>query len=151
VSTPTSTPEPTSTKIIPPTVTFTPIPPTATSTNEPPTATPTSEIKLATSSKDILGAWRRGSYFIRFDEDGTYRQAHSQEALETPYAICSYQFEETTMKSVEVSVSGVPSCGLKIGSYEIQLLETGNIRIVTIYDQCAPRAGDTAGEYEPVR
>ena len=55
------------------------------------------------------------------------------------------------MVITEVSVSGVPSCGKKIGRYEIQLLENGNIQIVTINEQCPPRAGDTAGVYEPVR
>ncbi len=55
------------------------------------------------------------------------------------------------MVMTEVSVSGVPSCGKKSGSYEIRLLESGNIRIVAIKDQCAPRAGDLEGEYEPVR
>jgi hypothetical protein len=54
------------------------------------------------------------------------------------------------MVITEVSVSGVPTCRKKIGSYEIRLLESGNIQIVAIKDQCPPRAGDVAGEYEPV-
>lgn len=148
---PSYTPEPTDTKVIPPTATFTPMPLTATSSKAPPSATPTSKIKLATSAEDVLGLWHRGSLFIRFDEDGTFRQAHSQEALDTPFAISSYQFEGTTLNIMEVSVSGVRSCGTKVGIYEIQLLETGNIKIVTIKEQCSPRAGDTTGEYEPIR
>jgi hypothetical protein len=55
------------------------------------------------------------------------------------------------MVIAEVSVSGVPTCGKKTGSYEIQLLESGMIWIIAIKDQCAPRAGDVAGVYEPVR
>jgi hypothetical protein len=54
------------------------------------------------------------------------------------------------MHMTEISLSGVPSCGNKLGIYEIQLLESGNIHIVAISDQCAPRAGDIAGEYEPL-
>jgi hypothetical protein len=55
------------------------------------------------------------------------------------------------MVTTEVSGSGVASCGESIGSYEIQLLESDNIRIVAIKDQCTHRAGSVAGEYEPVR
>jgi len=51
----------------------------------------------------------------------------------------------------EVSVSGVPSCGEKIGSYEIRLLESGNILIVILEDQCHHRTGSVAYWYEPVR
>jgi hypothetical protein len=37
----------------------------------------------------------------------------------------------------EVSVSGVPSCGESIGSDELWLLESGNIRIVLLEDECS--------------
>jgi len=143
---PTATPTPE-----PPTATPTPVPPTATPTPKPATATPTQAFTLATSAEEIVGTWVAGNYYIRFDRDGTFRQAHALDKLDSqPYAISSYQFEGTKMVITEVSVSGVPTCGKKIGSYEIQLLESGNIRIVAIKDQCAPRAGDIAGEYEPV-
>ena len=51
----------------------------------------------------------------------------------------------------EISVSGVPSFGEKIGRYEIQLLENGSIRIVEIKDECPPSSGETAGMYDPVQ
>jgi hypothetical protein len=148
---PTPTPNPPTATPVPPTPT--PVPPTATPTPKPPTATPTQAFTLATSAEEILGTWGAGNYFyIRFDRDGTFRQAHALDKLDSqPYAISSYQFEGTKMVITEVSVSGAPTCGRKIGSYEIQLLESGNIRIVAIKDQCVPRAGDIAGEYEPVR
>ena len=136
----------------PPTAIPTPVPPTATPTPQPPAATPTQVFTLAMSAEEIAGTWHAGNYYIRFDKDGTYRQAHALDKLDSrPYAISSYHFEGTKMVTTEVSVSGVPSCGKKSGSYEIRLLESGNIRIVTIEDQCAGRRGDTAGEYEPVR
>jgi hypothetical protein len=88
----------------------------------------------------------------QFERDETFRQAHALDKLDSqPYAINSYHFEGTKMVMTEVSVSGVPSCGKKSGSYEIRLLESGNIRIVAIKDQCPPRAGDLDGEYELVR
>jgi hypothetical protein len=132
----------------------TPIPPTPTPTPEPPTATPTQVFTLATSAEEIVGTWQAhaGRYYIRFDEDETFRQAHALDELDSqPYAISSYQFEGTKMVIREVSISGVPTCGKKIGSYEIRLLESGNIRIVAIEDQCEQRAGDVAREYGPVR
>jgi len=139
---PTKPPEPTSTEVAP----------TLTPTPKPQTATPTQAFTQATSAEEIVGTWFAGNYFIRFDNDGTFRQAHALDNLESqPYAISSYQFEGTKMVITEISVSGVPSCGKKIGSYEIRLLESGNIRIVAIKDQCPPRAGDVAGEYEPVQ
>ena len=135
-----------------PAATLTPIPPTATHISKPPTATPTQVFTQATSTEEIAGTWHAGNYYIRFDKDGTFRQADALEKLDSqPYAIITYQFEGTKMVITEVSVSGVPTCGKKIGNYEIRLLESSNIRIVSIKDQCAPRAGDIAGEYEPVR
>lgn len=117
----------------------------------PPTATPTQVFTLAASADQIVGTWRAGSNYIRFDSDGTFRQAHVLDELDSqPYAISSYQFEGTRMAIAEVSVSGVPTCGKKVGDYEIRLLESGNIRIAG-QDQCAPRSGEIAGEYEPVR
>jgi len=159
--TPATTPVPPTTTPVPPTATPTPkpptatpipVPPTATPTQKPPTATPTQAFPLATSAEEIVGTWLVGRYYIRFDKDGTFRQADALDKLDSQsYAISSYQFEGTKMVITEVSVSGVPTCGKKIGIYEIQLLESGNIRVVAIKDQCAPRAGDIAGEYKPVR
>jgi hypothetical protein len=136
-----------------PTATCTAIPSKETPTPVPPPATPTQVYTLVTSADEIVGTWvRSGVLYIRFDSDGTFRQAHEPDQLESqPYAISSFQFEGTEFVTKEISVSGVPSCGEKIGRYEIQLLEDSNIRIVEIKDQCPPRAGDTAGMYEPVR
>ena len=123
-----------------------------TPTPGPPNAIPTQAITLATSTEEILGTWEFGRTYIRFDRDGTFRQASSLSKLDSrPFAVSSYQFEGTTMMITEISVAGVPTCGEKTGSYEIQLLESGDIRIDAIQDECAPRAGDIAGEYEPLR
>ena len=48
----------------------------------------------------------------------------------------------------EIAASGVAPCS-SVGSYEIQLLEDGNIQISAIDDECG-RVGDIPGEYEPV-
>ncbi len=148
---PTSGPTPGPPTAVPPASTVRSIQPTATDTIGPPTYTPSPAFTLATSAQEIIGTWRERSLYIRFDEDGTFRQAHALDTLDSrPYAISSYHFEGTTLVTTALSVSGVPSCGDVVGSYEIRLLENGNILITTIQDACSPRAGDTAGEKEPV-
>ena len=144
-------PEPTATQVEP---TATPVPPTTTPTARPLTATPTTTqvFTLVTSAEEIIGTWYSGMYYIRFDRDETFRQARALDKLDNqPYSISSYQFEETRMVIAEVSVSGVPPCGKEIGSYEIRLVDSGNIQIVSIKDRCTHRAGDIARVYEPVR
>jgi hypothetical protein len=126
--------------------------PATTPTPVSPTATPTQTFTLITSTEDIVGTWHAGNYYIRFDKDGTFRQAHALDKLDSqPYTIISYQFEGTKMVITEVSVSGVPTCGIKTGSYEIRLLESGSIRIEAIKDECTQRRNDISKEYEPVR
>lgn len=148
----TAPPEPSPT-FVPPT--NTPVPPSATPTTTPtserPAASPTISFTLATSAEEIIGTWYETNLYIRFDEDGTFRQANALGDLESrPYAICSFQFEGPKMVIKEISVMGVPSCGDKIGKYEVQKLANGNIKIMTISDGCRPRSGDTAGEKMPV-
>jgi len=113
---------------------------------------------LATSAEKIFGTWVTsscwaGTCYMRFDKDGTMREAMAPDELDSqPYVINSYQFKGKKMIITEVSVSGVPSCGEnKTGTYEIHLLESGNIRIVAIDDQCGGRADDMQNEYKPVR
>ena len=121
-----------------------------TPTMESPTATPTQAITLATSSEEVLGTWRRGNDFIRFDEDGTFRLANDINLESNSFAINSFQFEDTTMVTSEVSVSGAESCGDAIGRYEILLLNSGSIQIKPIEDQCRPRKSVISKPYEPV-
>lgn len=149
---PSARPSPTPTPL-PPTARPTEILPADTPAPELPTRIPTQVFKLAASTDDVAGTWVSGdAYYIRFDKDGTYRQAHALDKLDSqPYAILSYHFEGTTMLVTDISVSGVPSCGKRIGRYEIRLLESGNIRIVIIKEECVPRGKDTALEFEPVR
>ncbi len=132
----------------PPQPSQTPAPPGPTPTQGRPTATAIPHTDV-TSAEQVLGSWRSGDYYLRFDEDGTFRQAHSPEALaDNPYAVSSYRFEGNTMLTDGISVRGVPSCGDATGTYELQLLEGGTLFIRVLRDACRGRAGDTAGEYE---
>ncbi len=128
----------------------TPLPPIFTA--GPPAAPATQAFPLATSIEDIVGTWHSGAVYLRFHEDGTMQWADTLDELDSqPYATGNIQFEGTQMTLKETAVSGVPSCGDALGIYEVQLLPDGKIKIVTIEEECAPRAGDTALEFEPVR
>ncbi len=124
---------------------------TASPTLPPPTATPTPAIKLATSADEIIGTWHAGDNYIRFDTDGTVRQAKGADKLDSdPYSINSFNFEGTQLTITQIKASGVPDCGTAAGSYQIQLLENGSIRIVLTKDLCSARATDIRGDYKPV-
>jgi hypothetical protein len=144
---PTDTPTP-----LPPTPTLTPLPPTDTPTPEP-TATPTRGLVRVTSPEEIIGTWVWGpSYYIRFDEDGTCRQAHALDELDSkPYAIMYYEFEDNKMILSEKAVFGVPSCGKKISSYRVELLSNGNMKIIVGTDDCTPRMRELQKEWSPVQ
>lgn len=117
-----------------------------------PAATPTKVYVVATSEEQVIGVWHKGSNHIRFDADGTSRQAYALDKLENdPIALSSYTFDGNKMVTVEVSVFGVPGCQGRAGTYELRLLEGGTLYIVTIKDGCEPRAKETEGQYEPVK
>jgi hypothetical protein len=108
---------------------------------------------LATSLEEIAGSWQKtiGAGCIRFQDDGTFRQARRLGALDdSPFAICEIWFEGTQLFVGQCTVSGVPPCGEAIAIYEVRLLESGGIEIVAIEDNCSPRRLDTATVYDAV-
>lgn len=149
---PTDTPVPPTATPVPPT--DTPVPPTDTPvppTPVPPTETPGAEFTLATSTEEILGTWQQGSWTIRFDADGKCSQMGPYRADGQPYAVSEFSLDGTRMSLKEISLYPfLPSCGSKVGTYEVWLLENGTIQIVAVDDKCADRAGDVAGEYVSV-
>jgi hypothetical protein len=152
------TPEPTATPTAAlPTATPTLAPPTATPTPAPPTPTPppatatsTPAFTLAASLEEVVGTWQKttGAGCIRFDGDGTFRQAQRRDALDnSPFAVCEIWFEGTQLSVGKCTVSGVPPCGDRVAIYEVRLLGPGRIEIVAVDDDCSPRRLDTATVY----
>ncbi len=147
------TAEPTST-VAPPTAvppTSTPIPPTPTAI--PPTVTPSPTPVLATSAKDIVGIWHglgTDGLYQQFFEDGTIRVAVSRDGLQTPDVEMTFVFENARLVFKETKAIGLPSCGSKVGTYEVELLAKDKIKFVRISDGCAPRAKSTAQVHERV-
>jgi len=116
-----------------------------------PPATASEAYVVVTSAEQVLGTWHVRTHYLRFDEDGTFREAVGQSALDaTPYAIADYRFEDGEMLVTEVAVSGVPSCGDAGGRYEVRLLEGGDLQLVLLEDSCRDRSGNIARVYAPV-
>jgi len=144
--TPTGLPPTSSTE--PPTVAIS-IP---TNTSPPPTATAPEPYTVVIDPGPIIGTWKfSSSDFTRFDLDGTYREARSLENLDDkPFSIGDYNFDNGHLVVKTISVFGVPSCGTKVGKYEVRILDSGKMQIVLIKDSCGPRGGDTKGIYERI-
>jgi len=158
--TPTLIPATVTASPIPPTDTLTPVPPTETPTPVPatptltrePTATPDENPVQVTSAEQIIGTWKwKTRYFLRFDEDGTFRQAHSVADLERKaYAVMYYEFKGNEMIITEKGIVGVPPCGKTAGIYKVQLLSNGNLKLAEGTDDCVPRFLELLKEWNPV-
>jgi hypothetical protein len=109
---------------------------------------------VVTFPEQILGSWvsTYGGAAIRFDDDGTYREAWGVSMLDVaPFVISTYGFDAAVMLVVEGTVAGVPSCGEAVGRYEVRLLESGSMQMVVIEDACIDRREHMrSGVYERV-
>ena len=124
--------------------------------------------KLASSAEDIVGTWYSSfgqPTYMQLFEDGTKHGSSNRELVEDhPADIEKFRFEGTQLF---LESTGRGFCGdvnhdgiheKEVGSYEVHLLENGNLRFVAIEDECAFRAselqglvdGEITAEWEPV-
>jgi ketosteroid isomerase-like protein len=120
-----------------------------------PPAVPTATFTLADSADDIVGTWRNPGLnsAFRFNADGTYRYATRLGNLDDePNVKGTFRFEGTKLLLEEAEVVGVGGCEDVPGipSYEVRLLESGNIQLGAVEDGCVRRSGALSLEYEPV-
>jgi ketosteroid isomerase-like protein/predicted small lipoprotein YifL len=120
-----------------------------------PPAAPTATFNLADSADDIVGTWRNPGLnsAFRFNADGTYRYATRLGNLDDePNVKGTFRFEGTKLLLAEAEVVGVGGCEDVPGipSYEVRLLESGNIQLAAVEDECTRRSGALSLEYEPV-
>ena len=112
-----------------------------------PTATPlpteTPAPILAMSADDIIGIWQLGigdhATFFQFDEDGTYRGA--QRVL-TNLQDSQQQLGQFTLEAgllTLVTSDESPLCAGQSGTYEVLLLEGGQISFTLKEDPCTIR------------
>ncbi len=107
-------------------------------------------------AQDILGVWHvlglDFDFYHKFYDDGIFHAGDSPEMLdEQPLAIGEYWFNEGNLMMVELEVFEIPPCGEEPAVYAAELLDSGNLALTLIQDDCEPRIGSTAREYEPVR
>ena len=116
-----------------------------------PPATASEAYVVVTSADQVLGTWHVRTHYLRFDEDGTFRKAVGQSALEsTPYLIEDYRFENGVMFVSNVAFQGVRKPGDAVGRYEVRILEGGDLQIVLLEDPAEGRSGNLEWVYAPV-
>ncbi len=109
--------------------------------------------KLASSVEDIAGTWHStiSSAEAQFNEDGAvlFRKG------DTPFVAIEFRFEGTRLFFKDPSGHQCVLLGAEIGIYEVELLESGNLKFTVIEDECLIRVNYLAGrlieaEWEPV-
>jgi hypothetical protein len=83
-----------------------------------------------------------------FTADGILQTSQQYGSVD---AECSYRFEGTSLVLKETKATGLPSCGARIGTYEVERLPNGNIRFRAVSDSCTGRRNSMAQEHRPVR
>ena len=116
---------------------------------------------LATNPEDIVGTWfligiPGPGFHVQFQEDGAVHGATARDYVESHPVMKGRFWFEGTRLFVEDTL-GVCSED-SAGSYEVHLLESGNLRFVNIEDECMSRVSLYQGqekregliEFEPV-
>ena len=106
-----------------------------------------------TSFEDIAGTTYEhqgpgGPWYLLFFEDGTFHGSSNRDlVVDRPAEIIETRFEGTTVFSHEIKgfCDDDPDA-----TYEIHLLENGNLQYVEIEDPCGARSGFFGGEWAPV-
>ncbi len=105
-----------------------------------------------TSFEDIAGIYKRGPghspIYFQFFEDGTWHASSNRDLVEDrPQNIMETRFEGTTLflKRTHGYCGDDPDA-----TYEIHLLENGNLQLIAIEDPCAHRSSDFQAEWSPV-
>ncbi len=106
-----------------------------------------------TSFDDIAGTtYERqgagGQGYFHFFEDGTYHFSSNRDlVVERPSIIHETRFEGTTvfLHQIKGGCDDNPDA-----TYEIHMLENGNLRFVAIEDACPIRSSSFPAEYAPV-
>ncbi len=114
-----------------------------------------------TSLGDIAGTYQRQGpgpiSFIHFFEDETFWHASANRDLveDQPTNIMEARFEGTTLivrnsKGICADDPDVGGADPDMATYEIHLLENGNLQVAVIEDTCAPRSAMFQAEWAPV-
>lgn len=116
--------------------------------------------EIAASSADIAGTWFSlpTGLVLQFNADGTAQFGVDSDGTTLGYEAQTW-FEGTRLFVKFVDNDGPSAaCANEIGSYQVQVLETGNLKFVDAIDDCQLRIDalqgasgmDLALEYNPV-
>ena len=112
-----------------------------------------------TSFDDIAGTIYQiqgsgGQFFFYFFEDGTWHGSSNRDLVEErPIGIAETRFEGTTvfLKQIKGICFNTWGAGDDLdATYEIHLLENGNLQLVAIEDPCAFRSSLFLAEFTPL-
>ena len=116
--------------------------------------TVTSEPSLATSIEDVIGTWQLGSgprsLFFQFNADGTYRMAQAAVSNLDDNPLHLGQFGLRDGLLTFTSSDDSPICAGQSGTYEVHLLEQGQIGLSLREDECGVRSGPNLSPLEPI-
>ena len=101
--------------------------------------------KLITDMSGLNGIWQPippAKAWREYRDDGTFRIAGTRDNLEeTPFVTGEYWFEGSVLYFKEVSAEAEWECGGEVlAQYEVQVLESGEIKFVKVKDECSERA-----------
>lgn len=124
-----------------------------------------SEPEKADSIDDVVGTWRRirvgsdsaATDVCKFSDDGTYICAFSLEEIDQNEGWKGNIWFEGTQFFDQTNDAPTDLC-TEVGIYEVQLLDSGNLKYVLVEDACRDRFSAAAGrgveegliEWEPV-
>jgi hypothetical protein len=112
---------------------------------QPPATTKDESPKQITDMSGLYGIWQPippTKAWREYRDDGTFQIAGTRDNLEeAPFVTGEYWFEGNVLCFKEVSSEPEWECGgEQIGQYEIQVLESGEIKFVKVKDECSGRA-----------
>lgn len=114
--------------------------PTSTPTPVPPTPTPTPSITV----EDLIGVWNYACKYLQFREDGTYHQGSNPGTLEEyPSEMGTFQLDGISLTLITSEDSYL--CPGQTGSFEVDLTEQGQLKLMAPEDECRGRGSGMSG------
>jgi len=112
---------------------------------QPPATTKEESPKQITDMSGLYGIWQPippAKVWREYRDDGTFRIAGTRDTLEeTPFLTGEYWFEGNVLYFKDVSGEPEWECGGElVAQYEVQVLESGEIKFVKVKDECSERA-----------
>lgn len=115
-----------------------------------PVSTGSTDFDLVTDTASLEGLWEPvppAKVWREYRQDGSFRAAESRDALtDAPSVIGMYWFEGSLLFFKEIAADPGWGCGEElVGQYQVQRLESGEIKFVKFKDECSERVTTLSG------